>query len=178
MRKLQIYYSIGAEGGALDPNFWTYEFDYDLQQLQLKGTLTTTDPYDRDQLWVGMLGEVDSNTTFEIIMDITNNSGVPWTSYILQCEAGVGNFADIVDGTIQVTKFDTITYEEVHLPIEFSGPEPLLPGESFTIQFDCSVNYFEPGSPFFCNGFIHQPVPEPATVLLFALGAVMLRRKR
>jgi len=83
----------------------------------------------------------------------------------------VGGGGQLIPDSISSTKLTTVTY----LPgISFSGEPHVLPGESFVIQFDLY------GISAYDNTMRQEPVPvpEPATIVLFALcGFTLVRGK-
>jgi len=152
-------------------------FDYNLQ------VLTTYDAIfgEANGRYVGwdsliMSGLVDSDSTFAIIRNITNNTGVTWTGYELYNMPGRGGGGWFVSGSAQSTHLQTITYPDGHAYIEFSEPPPVLDGESFTIEFDFYVPYIPEGG--FLNRLGSVAIPEPATISLVTLGALALLRRR
>jgi len=149
------------------PATQTASFDCDLHILTITETIHE---FGRDFVRIG--GRADSPSTFTVIRNITNDTGVTWTGYVLKNIACVGPGGVFVEGSAESTKLQTITYPHGYLHIEFAGSPTVLDGESFTIQFDFHV------PTGFCNIFDQQPIPEPATICLFGFGGLVLLRNR
>jgi len=120
-------------------------------------------------------GVVDSDSTFTVIRHITNLTDVTWTGAQSWAVGGVGGGGRFVDGSAESTKLQTITYPHP-VRIELCEPPPVLPGESFTVQYEFFVPYYPEGG--FLNGFQFVSTPEPATLLLVGVGALVLPRRR
>lgn len=133
-----------------------------------------------------------STTVLTIVKDVTNDTAVDWTSYELELAAlpgGMFNGYDLdsfdfdarfvsadagpVPGSGDTTDYfqtDTVTDDLV----VFEGVEMVEPGDTvrltFQIEIDSTTGMF--------GWCIHQnPVPEPATIALLAIGGVLLRKR-
>jgi len=158
-------------GFPQDENEYTGSFDYDLQELTVTEIFYVLYPYG------GMFtirGQVDELSTITIIKTITNNTGITWTGLGLGNTLGMGSGGYFVTGSFESTKLQTITCPGEDFMVEFSGPPPVLDGESLTIQFD--FKFYSPGG--FFNWLSQDPIPEPTTMVLLALGGLALIRKR
>jgi len=115
----------------------------------------------------------EAGLSLTITTTITNESSIIWTGYILALNP-TGN-ATFVEGTAGSTKFGTVLYPDPYT-IEFWQPEPVLPGQAVTFQFDIDIS--GPAPHIFTLS--QNPIPESATVILLSLGALalLLRRKR
>jgi len=171
----------------LDYDFWgpdkTYEwnFDDDLQQLTVTESIFEFGP---DYLWsIKIGGKVDSDTTFSVVRTITNNTRVTWTE--LEMFSGpsaiAGAFPVIVPESVESEKLQAITYSNYpgdRPRFKFAAPPSVLDGESFEMRFDISVSYIENYWGGFHGVWDQTIIPEPATLSFFALGAVILVRRR
>ena len=155
------------------PTF-TSTFDYELQVLTILETIHEQNPALWDAGWVGFDGRVDSDTTFTIVADITNDTGITWTGFELQSTSNIIWGGTFVSGSAASTKLQTINY--AYSGIQFSGPPPVLNGDSLRIQFDFFVEHKWDG--FFGNALDLNPIPEPGTAMLFGFGGLALLRKR
>jgi len=115
----------------------------------------------------------ETGLSLTITTTVTNESSIIWTGYILTLDP-TGN-ATFVEGTAGSTKFGTVLYPDPWT-IEFWQPEPVLPGQAVTLQFDIDIS--GPAPHIFT--LTQNPIPEPATAMLLGLDALalLLRRKR
>jgi hypothetical protein len=160
-----------------------WSFDYELQQLTFNETIFEVgrDPY--EPAWgVSIEGLMDSgSTTLTVVKNLTNSTGVPWTSYVIEMPVGIVGGGDIVDGSAESTEFPEVTYE---LPfpytfgIQFSGPKPVPDGQPLTIKFNVLTYSFKPEADLFHFNLKETAVPETPTISLLALGALILCRNQ
>lgn len=153
-----------------DPYEYYHDWDYDFMndELTLTERLFAMPPSEGDQ--VEMSGETDAAITFTVIKTITNTTGTTWTGYDLEL-LSTGTF---VDGTAGSTKFGTYSFSDDFKILHFYAPQPVLENQAVTLQVDINI----PTSGLFNFTMAQHPIPEPSTLLLLVLGAVMVRRKR
>lgn len=170
-------FQTAAQAGIVDfyapqdyPDFKTYPSHQQLTIVVPFGL----DPLNPFTYATHFSGTADSDSTFSVILVAANNTGVAWTSSVLKCAPphGGAGFADIIPETVRSTRLQTVTFPGPWT-VEFSGPPAVLNGEFFMIQFDMDVRAGD-----FDDGLRLTVVPEPATIALFGLGGVALRRKR
>jgi hypothetical protein len=142
------------------------QYNYDNSTLSLAECLTGLDP-----VTINCGGESLSSYRFRVIKVIQNETPYTWTGYILTLDP-MGN-AYFEQGTASCFGFDTVNYPDLTTIEFFDGTVP--PNYVMSPQFYIQVP--DPGS--FSFTLTQQPIPEPATVALFGLGAlVFLIRKR
>lgn len=113
----------------------------------------------------------EAESTFTITTTTTNESGFTWTGYILSLDPQ--GDATFVEGVAGSTKFETVEYPDPYT-IEFWAPQPVLPGQVVTLQFDVSI----PDAGPYTFTLAQSPIPEPTTIAILALGGLLLLRKR
>jgi hypothetical protein len=151
-------------------NIHEWEFDYDTEAP----TLTMDEIISSTSLDnVIMSGQTDVDPDFTVVKTIQNNSCYTWTSYILSLSGGAG--ATFVEGSASAggNKLQTVNYLHA-AAIEFTGANPVAPGQLLTLSFDINV----PTCGLFNFTLTQEPIPEPATLGLLSLGSLMLFRKR
>lgn len=146
-----------------------WSFDYESQVLTIYDAI-----FEFGSDLGAITGIIDSESTFTVQRTIVNLTGITWTGATLIDGAGIGGGGLIVNGSAESTKLKTITQEGPE--ILFSGPPPVLHGESFTFEVDFFVPYI-PSEPGFYNAFDFEPIPEPESLLFIGLGAIGLHRK-
>ncbi len=115
-------------------------------------------------------GETDGSSTFTLIKTITNTTGTTWTGYDLK----LLSTATFVDGTAGSTKFGTHSFSDDFKILHFYAPQPVLETQAVTLQVDINI----PTTGRFNFTMAQHPIPEPSAIVLLALGAVMVKRKR
>jgi hypothetical protein len=160
-----------SRGGQVD----SWSFDYDLQQLTINHTISELVP--DYNYGFGFNAFIDSETTFTVVATFTNNTGVTWTGYILENLDRASTYtAGIVRESLESTMLQPISYHNGWSIIEFGEPPAVLEGESFTVQFDMTTPHYPESR---CDvGLKYSFIPEPTTILLLALGGLVLRRRR
>jgi hypothetical protein len=119
---------------------------------------------------VVMSGETDSDPTFHVVKTVENNSGLTWQSYWLTLTGDVTFVAPASSDKFQNT---SVAAQQ----IIFWVPDPVLQGETVTLEFDINVpseGLFE----FTLTQLPDTDVPEPATLSLLALGGLAALRRR
>ena len=154
-----------------DPHMYRHEwnFNYGLAELTITETFVELGPDVAE-----LSGETDSDsTTFSVIKKITNDTGITWTAYTLTLYDPMGE-ASFVEGSAGAvgSKFQTVAYPDA-TTIEFSGDDPVLDKNLVQLQLDIII----PTAGVFELTLTQNPVPEPATIALFGLGALMLLRR-
>jgi len=110
-------------------------------------------------------------TTSTFVTTTINNSGFVWTGYMLSLDpAGDATF---VGGTAGSTKFKTVEYPDPWT-IEFRAPEQVPLGGVVALQYDISIPEGVPYS----FALTQTPIPEPATIMLFGLMALIVATGR
>ncbi|MHC4694073.1 MAG: PEP-CTERM sorting domain-containing protein [Planctomycetota bacterium] len=152
-----------------DPYEYYHDWDYDFlnDELTLTERLFGMPSSTGDQ--VVMSGETDGSTTFTVIKTVTNTTGTTWMGYDLEL-ISIGTF---VDGTAGCTKFGTHSFSEDFKILHFYAPQSVLETQTVTLQVDINI----PTTGLFEFTMAQHPTPEPSTLLLLALGAVMLRKR-
>jgi len=173
-------------GDPLPADVWS--FDYHTQTLTINEVLHDMCPskdhplgcfYD-SAVRVWGWTTAPEQETLTIIKNITNETGITWTSYIQELDAG-RSYCLFVEGSAESEKLPEITYKtQPPLPytVEFAGPEPVSDGESVTIRFDVWCDYSPDAPGKFYFDVTPNPIPEPQTISLLALGALTLLRKQ
>jgi hypothetical protein len=112
-----------------------------------------------------------ADSTFTIVSVIWNESGLTWTGYTLTLNLA-GN-ATFVNGTASSTKFDAVNQRDLWT-LQFSAPDAVASGQLVALQFDLNIPYDTP-----CTFTLtHTSIPEPATLALLGLGALVLVARR
>lgn len=123
-----------------------------------------------------------ATTEYAVSEGIANNTGVHWTSYIVQL--GFGSGPGFVPSTAgDGLDFDFPTFDPAPAvgpgtfagvvftedQLQFIGPPGVAPGGALAANFSVDVPDGLPGGTFTLRQF---PVPEPATMGLFAAAAI------
>ncbi len=148
------------------------------------GTVGTLDPAASYKLELGerlsemgpdeveMSGMTSSDPNFTLIKTVENVTGVTWTAYQLVLDpVGVATF---VPGTEGSTRFTDISFSADLKTITFAEPLAVPDGDTVTLQVDINI----PTTGSFGFNVCQHPIPEPATVALLGLGALVLIRTR
>jgi len=155
-----------------------WSFDYDSQVLTLTDFVYEIgiQPYiiHRERT-VRVSGLMDSESTFTLVKNITNKTGVPLTGYEILLANTITTFNAIVEGSTQATGSPQI-HQEGPLAVELAWLEPIPDGGSFLIQFDVFSSMIPSGGYSF--GLNYTAIPEPATITLLGLGGLTLLRNR
>ena len=110
-------------------------------------------------------------STFNVVLTAENNTAFDWTGYLLELDdAGEATF---IDGSGTCDKFGCCALLNLYC-IEFSGPGEVAIGESAEFVFDLLIPSGEPVT----FTLTQTPIPEPAGMLLLALGGIAVIRKR
>lgn len=121
-----------------------------------------------DESITGCGGQADVDPLISIVKTITNDSTFEWTDYHVAVTGSAG--VSYVPGSATSNVFGTIV--ENGNMIDFFAPNSVPIGGSVTIAFDVQV----PAGGFTFD-ISQTPTPEPASALLFGLGALLLRRR-
>jgi hypothetical protein len=166
MSKYALTFAVGAVvlfGGIAQGQLVSFSSE-GLYSWSYSGAVVTQSISDTIPLNVAMTAEADS--TFTIVSTTTNETGYPWTGYIITLDPTEA--AKFVEGTAGSIAFSTVLYPDPYR-LEFWDGQ-VLPGKLAVFQFDISV---PDGSPYTFR-LTHQPIPEPATFALLGLGALVL----
>ena len=121
-------------------------------------------------------GVTDEDPIVTFDKEVTNESNVAWTMYQIDLGGYGGyNAATFVAGSASASGAYFGDVVGTDKKLVFSGADPVLPGETVTLTFQ--VNVPTTGDFGFC---LHQLVPEPATMVMLAVGGLgaLARRKR
>lgn len=186
MRKLKCFVGVGViifacsitQAGIIsfdcyfpdDPYAYDHDWDYDFatSSLTLSERLYNLPSSAGDR--VVMSGATDEDPTFTVTKTINNTTGVTWTGYDLQL---IGD-ATFVDGTAGSDKFGTYSFSADFKTLHFYAPLSVLNGEEVTLQVDINI----PTVGLFDFTMAQHPIPEPASIMLIGLGALILRKRK
>jgi len=152
-----------------DPNQTdhAWAFNYDASTLTLGESIEMMGP---DQ--VTMSGETAEDSVFHVTKTVENVSGVEWNGYeLLISGTGVrfvgSAFSDVFQNQLVTDS-----------KITFSAPEVVPSGEGNTVTLDFNVEVSTVG--LFELTITQNPIPEPGTIALLVLGALVFvfTRKR
>ena len=157
------------------------DFDVESQILTLTDERRTVpdDPYAVDS---ELVRRIDGYTTWpyqtetlHIIWNISNESPVAWTGFVVMFGGDVNTWAYVIDNSPHSDAFPEANISLEGRVLEFSGTSVVLPGETLVIQFDARIDGL--GGTF--GTVLHgAPAPEPTSLLVLGCGAVMLLRSR
>lgn len=145
---------------------WSYNYTDSL--LTITELIAVVAPDD-----IVMSGETDSDPIFTVVKTVENNSGVDWTGYELVL-SGSSNPTFVPDTAgAGGGKLGIVDYLDSQT-IVFSGLNPVLNGETLSFQVDVQI----PTEGLFDFTLSQQPIPEPATLSLLAVGSSLFFRRR
>lgn len=153
-----------------DPYGYDHHWDYDFvsSRLTLDERLYELPSPAGDRVRIS--GATDADPTFTLIKTVTNTTGETWTGYDLEL---IGD-TTFVDGTAGSTKFGTYSFSDDFKILHFYAPLPVLNGEVVTLQVDINI----PTVGLFDFTMAQHPIPEPASIMLLGLGALLLRKRK
>jgi hypothetical protein len=114
-------------------------------------------------------GATDEDPALHIIKQVTNNSTFDWTDYhiVITGSTGVGYVPNSGWSDTFLTRVETAPGT-----LDFYAPNTVPIGATVTFAFDVNL----PNGPFTFN-IEQSPSPEPASLMLFALSMLLLRRR-
>ena len=124
-----------------------------------------------EPLPVAVSGETDEDPIMHVTKEVENDSGIAWLAYEVLLE---GTGVEFV-GAATSSHFGPGVVTPAL--ITYSGPTPVLPGETVVLDFD--INVATVG--LFSFTLTQTPTPEPATLALLGfggLGLAVMRRRR
>ena len=180
---MQIYGNSSLPSTEYPP--WV--FDYELQTLTRTGHVHLL-PGTSDHLgayyerWgytlrcanatMGIIrGVADSDSVFHIDAVFENETGIPWSAWIITWRAPFAGGGIPLEDVVHVGGSKLANVDPTGGANLVLTGDPVLPGETFTLNLDVYV-----GEGWFYDRLDMRPIPEPATVLLLALGSLGLIR--
>ena len=137
-----------------------------LATMEITETLGGLEP-----LSLNISGLTTDDPTIEITKEITNDTGLAWIGYEIGLNGGSNTF---VAG---MSSSDTMTLaSESNNLLVFSQPDPVGVGE--TVAFTFSILIPSTGPFEFDLSQTAIPVPEPGSLVLLAVGALVLGSRR
>lgn len=120
---------------------------------------------------INILGTCDMNTEIHITKTVTNESLETWTAYTLTLDNHGTCQAEFLTLPVPISSVYQVMSQPDPYTIRFEAPNDVMPGQTVTFEFSilvCSTDIN------FCLS--QNPVPEPITLVLFAVGSLYLRR--
>ena len=163
-------------GEPMPPDRWTFHRESQVLTLTNSVFEVGPQPYNiAEKRIIRIDGWMDSESTFAVFEDITNETGIPLTGYHQHKADTVATWSSIVEGSVQATGLPEIHHDGMH-HFQITWSEAIPHGESFTIKFDvfCGRTNFGRLS----LSLWGYAIPEPATIALLGLGGLAMLRTR